>query len=79
MSRYISNSHVCEIHGITKIDTLSSCFSVQALCFCIVFLNHVKHLHIHATRATASISQLPPQKIHACFDRYSLQLQFEYQ
>ena len=35
-------------------DTLRSCFSVQALCFCIVFLDHVKYLQIHATSATST-------------------------
>ena len=39
-------------------DTLRSCFSVQALCFCIVFLDHVKHLQIHATGAALHIGRV---------------------
>ena len=34
-----------------NLDTLRYCFYVQALFFCIVFLDHVKHLQIHATGA----------------------------
>ena len=47
-------------------DTLRSCFSVQALCFCIVFLDHVKYLQIHATGATSTLADWHTQKIHAC-------------
>ena len=43
-----------------------SCFSVQALCFCIVFLDHVKYLQIHATSAASTLADWHTQKIHAC-------------
>ena len=37
-----------------NLDSLRYCFSVQALFLCIVFLNHVKHLQIHAMGATST-------------------------
>ena len=40
--------------------------SVQAVCFCIVFLDHVKYLQIHATGATSTLTDWHTQKIHAC-------------
>ena len=59
--------HVLQSAVIFKnLDTLRSCFSVQSLCFCIVFLNHVKYLQIHATSATSTLGDWHTQKIHAC-------------
>ena len=59
--------HVLQSAVIFKnLDTLRSCFSVQALCFCIVFLDHVKYLQIHATGATSTLADWHTQKIHAC-------------
>ena len=59
--------HVLQSAVIFKnLDTLRSCFSVQALCFCIVFLDHVKYLQIHATSATSTLADWHTQKIHAC-------------
>ena len=49
-----------------NLDSLRYCFSAQALFFCIAFLDHVKHLQIHARRVKFDIAQLPPQKIHTC-------------
>ena len=59
--------HVLQSAVIFKnLDTLRSCFSVQALCFCVVFLDHVKYLQIHATSATSTLADWHTQKIHAC-------------
>ena len=59
--------HVLQSAVIFKnLDTLRSCFSVQALCFCIVFLDHVKYLQIHATSAASTLADWHTQKIHAC-------------
>ena len=57
---------------LKNLDTFRYCFSVQALFFCIVFLDHVKYLQIHATGATSTSANCWHKKsLHALglFDR----------
>ena len=59
IKQFSEKLHVLQSAVIFKnLDTLRSCFSVQALCFCIVFLDHVKHLQIHATGAALHIGRV---------------------
>ena len=67
IKQFSEKLHVLQSAVIFKnLDTLRSCFSVQAPCFCIVFLDHVKYLQIHATSATSTLADWHTQKIHAC-------------
>ena len=67
IKQFSEKLHVLQSAVIFKnLDTLRSCFSVQALCFCIVFLDHVKYLQIHATSAASTLADWHTQKIHAC-------------
>ena len=67
IKQFSEKLHVLQSAVIFKnLDTLRSCFSVQSLCFCIVFLDHVKYLQIHATGATSTLADWHTQKIHAC-------------
>ena len=67
IKQFSEKLHVLQSAVIFKnLDTLRSCFSVQAPCFCIVFLDHVKYLQIHATSAASTLADWHTQKIHAC-------------